>query len=158
MTEVDTTDLFLTNVTNTLRGLQEMVGITEAGKGFREDWADAQWLESLARVIESRNAEEFALGFMAGAPTRLRRIANVLRTNIIGMKMMLIVSEVAEGLESLRKTGYENLEDGNLEEEYADAIIRLLSNSDMLALDTPAAIVAKAEKNNSRPYKHGKEL
>lgn len=74
----------------------------------------------------------------------------------------LMHSELSEALEALRKPGRnyskkipEFLE---VEEELADLVIRLMDWAASEEYDIPAAIVAKTEYNESRPYKHGKEF
>jgi len=67
-------------------------------------------------------------------------------------KLMLIVSEVAEGMEGFRK----NLKDDKLptrmmlEVELADAVIRIFDLAGGIGLDLPGAIVAKLIFNSSR--------
>lgn len=79
-------------------------------------------------------------------------------------KAMLVVTEVAELVEGLRKSepGTIELNDGttltNEEEEVADAIIRLLDYAAQYKLRIGEAILAKMAKNEGRPYKHGKEF
>ena len=71
--------------------------------------------------------------------------------NAIGNRLMMIVGEVAEAHESLRK-----LETTNFVEELADVMIRLADLCGGLDLDLEDAIIKKMAKNKLRPYKHGK--
>ncbi|QLY77823.1 MazG nucleotide pyrophosphohydrolase domain-containing protein [Clostridium intestinale] len=73
--------------------------------------------------------------------------------NAMGNRLMLIVSEVAEAQEALRKSDFENFA-----EELADIVIRVCDLSEGLNIDLEQEIVKKIEKNKSRPYKHGKEF
>lgn len=71
-------------------------------------------------------------------------------------RLMLIVSELAEGLEGVR-TGNFSIEpkSGGLGEELADACIRIFDLAHSLDIDLEEAITKKHEYNKSRPYRHG---
>ena len=69
----------------------------------------------------------------------------------IGEALMLIVTELAEGMEAYRKQ-----DDANFREEMADTFIRLFDLCGGLGIDIEAEIMKKCEKNKTRPYKHGK--
>lgn len=71
----------------------------------------------------------------------------------ISQRLMLIVSEVSEALEALRKK-----DKSNFEEEIADVAIRLADLCGGMDIDLEAEIQKKMEKNKNRPYKHGKEF
>lgn len=77
----------------------------------------------------------------------------------VGEKFMLIVSEVSEAMEADRK----NLDSDKIpaftgvEEELADAIIRILDFSQQNGLRLADAIIAKMQYNLTRPYMHGKK-
>lgn len=85
-------------------------------------------------------------GWYADVKTGLPKEINV------GEKLMLIVSEVAEGMEAHRK----NLNDdklphrNGLEVELADALIRILDLSGHLNLDIGGAVIEKLAYNASR--------
>ncbi len=64
---------------------------------------------------------------------------------------MLIVTELAEAMESHRVQN-----DENFKEEIADTFIRLFDLCGGLNIDIQKEIEKKAKKNKSRPYKHGK--
>jgi NTP pyrophosphatase (non-canonical NTP hydrolase) len=77
-------------------------------------------------------------------------------------KIMLVVTELAELVEGLRKPP-ETKFDGNAcytneEEEVADAIIRLLDYAGAYGLRIGEALCAKMTKNEGRPFRHGKEF
>lgn len=72
---------------------------------------------------------------------------------LISTRLMLIVSELGEAQESLRKN---NL--SNFQEELADVAIRLADLCGGLDIDLEAEIIKKMEKNKVRPYKHGKQF
>lgn len=72
---------------------------------------------------------------------------------VIATKLMLIVTEVAEAMEAIRKEGF-----GNLGEELADVVIRVADLSGALGIDLGGEIETKALRNSIRPYMHGKVL
>jgi NTP pyrophosphatase (non-canonical NTP hydrolase) len=71
--------------------------------------------------------------------------------------LMLTVSELAEGMEGLRK----DLPDDHMPQfkmiecELADAMIRILDHSHAFGYRVPEAMLAKMEYNKNRPHKHG---
>jgi NTP pyrophosphatase (non-canonical NTP hydrolase) len=77
----------------------------------------------------------------------------VVKNAFRAQKLMLIVSELSEGLEGLRHGDW-----SNFKEELADVAIRLGDLSGGLSIDLETEIAAKMDKNSKRPYKHGKEF
>ena len=76
-----------------------------------------------------------------------------------GEMLMLMVSELAEALEALREGNPpdDKLPDfSSFEVELADVIIRIMDLAAARDLRIGAAILAKVEFNQTRPYKHGK--
>ena len=77
----------------------------------------------------------------------------VTRPHVVGEKLMLIVSEVAEAMEGHRK----GLQDDKLphrpmiEVELADAVIRIADLAGALGLDLGGAIAEKLSFNSVRP-------
>lgn len=69
----------------------------------------------------------------------------------LGEALMLVVTELAEAMESYRVQ-----DDANFREELADTFIRLLDLCGGLDIDITQEIITKTEKNKQRPYKHGK--
>lgn len=75
------------------------------------------------------------------------------RPHVVGEKLMLVVSEVAEAMEGHRKS----LADDKLphrpmiEVELADAVIRIADLAGALGLDLGGAIAEKLAFNSSRP-------
>lgn len=83
----------------------------------------------------------------------------------IGEKLMLVVCEVAEAMEEVRKVGFDPSQiyyvDGKPEGfpiELADAVIRICDVAGELAVPLKEAIDIKMEYNEGRPYLHGKTL
>jgi len=72
-------------------------------------------------------------------------------------QMMMIVSEVVEAMEALRK----NMDPAEMSDEFADIIIRTLdlyagmTEAGYMSKSLDLAIKEKMEKNFSRPRKHG---
>lgn len=76
-----------------------------------------------------------------------------------GEKIALIHGELSEGLEFLRKGNGPSdkiPEFLGIEEELADAVIRIMNFAEARKLRLAEAIVAKNQYNHGRPYKHGK--
>lgn len=83
-------------------------------------------------------------------------------------KIALMHSELSEALETIRdgapirpnQAMSEKLEKRYtlLEEELADALIRILDFCGHYNLDIGGAVMAKLKYNESRPYKHGREI
>ena len=69
----------------------------------------------------------------------------------IGEALMLIVTELAEAMESYRVEDHDNFR-----VEIADTFIRLFDLCGGLNIDIAKEIEKKAAKNKKRPYKHGK--
>ena len=69
----------------------------------------------------------------------------------MGEMLMLIVTEIAEAMES-----YRNRNEENFREEIADTFIRLFDLCGGLKIDIEKEILKKMKKNQLRPYKHGK--
>lgn len=83
--------------------------------------------------------------------------------NVLGNKLMLVVGELSEAHESIRKQGLDAMcekpiDITALEEEFADVFIRLMDTGKKLGMDLGRAIVLKAKYNDTRPYKHGKKF
>lgn len=77
-----------------------------------------------------------------------------------GEAFMLIVSELVEGFEGVRK----DLMDDHLparrmeEVELADAVIRIMDYAAGFHLDVAGAVLEKMEYNKKRPFMHGKKF
>ena len=67
--------------------------------------------------------------------------------------LMLCVTELSEAMEEYRNPdGFNTF---LFTEELADTIIRIFDMAGGLELDLPELILAKMEKNKTRPYRHG---
>ena len=121
----------------------------------------AAGLNALARDIndwavrkgfwESTNYEQAAVAWGNAAGDKIRLLNKT-------TKIMLVVTELAELVEGLRKPGEGMGDFSNEEEEVADAIIRLLDYAGAYGLRIGEALCAKMAKNEGRPYRHGKEF
>jgi len=75
-----------------------------------------------------------------------------------GERMALIHAEISEALEALREgnpSSNKIMEFSNLEEELADAVIRIMDYAFGKDLDVAGAILAKIEYNKDREFMHG---
>ena len=78
-----------------------------------------------------------------------------------GERMALIHAEISEALEALRDdnpTSNKIMEYSSVEEELADAVIRIMDYAFGKDLDIAGAIKAKIEYNESREFMHGKSF
>lgn len=106
-------------------------------KGFWEDWNRVQIFKNMVINISSDGERQTHIDI----------------NNAIATRLMLIVSELGEALEALRK------DDGdNFAEELADVVIRVCDLAGGLSIDLENEIEQKMRRNESRPYKHGKEF
>ncbi len=93
---------------------------------------------------------------LLGHPALTLEQRNFIRTLWMSNRLMLIVSELAEGLEGIRHGNLSSEpKSGGLGEELADAQIRLVDLAEDIELDLEAAVIAKAAFNLLREYKHG---
>ena len=68
-------------------------------------------------------------------------------------KIMLVVTELGEAAEAVRKHDMENFS-----EELADTLIRIYDICGRMDIDLGKAIAEKMAVNEGRPYKHNKEI
>lgn len=140
---------------NAITKMAHDAGENSGSKGFHRDWDLASELEALGPKL-NLSAENIAI---------LNEAANALRLNVIGMKLMLTVSELGEALESLRDTGImygpynvpHLAGDGNFGEELADAVIRIGDLAHITGVTLGEEVHQKMKKNSTRPKMHGKK-
>ena len=106
-----------------------------------------------AEITRTRIAKGFA------TPDHLN-ICPTCKQSPMMAKLMLIVTEVAEAAEELRKVVV-TPEDHTIQlqkfgEEMADQIIRICDVTGALGVDIAAIVAAKMAKNAARPPRHGK--
>jgi NTP pyrophosphatase (non-canonical NTP hydrolase) len=83
------------------------------------------------------------------------------RPRSAGEALMLVVTEVAETMEAIRAGSSKSDKIqafSRVEEELADAVIRILDFAGGHGLDLEGVVVAKMRYNASRPYRHGGKL
>ena len=94
-----------------------------------------------------------------GWGTNLSRIPENVNDRNVGEALMLMTSELAEGMEAHRK----GLKDDHLPEydglhvELADCMIRIFDFCGAHKINIGDIIQAKLKYNASRPFKHGKK-
>lgn len=120
-----------------IRELVEIAHSNAKEKGFWEDWERIQDFRNLAINISPDGENQ----------------ADIDANNAIATRLMLIVSEVSEALEALRKDNRDNFA-----EELADVVIRVCDLAGGLEIDLEKEILNKIERNKDRPYKHGKKF
>ena len=79
----------------------------------------------------------------------------------VGEVLMLVVTELAEAMEAYRSGNGESEKIPGftkIEEELADAVIRILDYAGGASLDLEGALQAKMAYNETRPYRHGGKL
>lgn len=127
--------------------LQRVIGQTNRDKGFRDDWELA------------RDLERYQDGDIVTADTIVffANVAQALRTNIIGMKLALIHSEVSEMLEHVRDHGAGPAMQEKFGEEGVDVLIRTLDTLDMAGIAPGQILEAKMRFNKTRDHMHGRK-
>lgn len=113
------------------------------------------FIRSLRAVADQCFMGSESKGFWNDDPT----VGTVLQQYYDTTKLMLVVTEIAEAVEGLRHGNPKSdkiPEFSAVEEELADAFIRMADLWHKRGWRVPEAIVAKLAYNASRPHKHGK--
>lgn len=109
-------------------------------------------LNELAKIIHDNATEK---GFYDNIQLTLSNCCGSERKNhlntFICQQLILIVSEVCEAVDALRKE-----DSPNFREEIADTVIRLFDLSAFLNIDIDEEITDKMEKNKTRGRLHNK--
>ena len=84
--------------------------------------------------------------------------SKAIKDAFIAQKLALIMSEVGEALEAMRKNRYGIGEKDTFEDELADAVIRILDLCGEMKIDLDAQMAWKMAYNAQREAKHGKEF
>jgi len=125
---------FLTNETTDILTDEITENTNSLGKSLNE-------IATIAKKIGE--AKQF------DTPTHLETRENRILMN---EKLMLVVTEVAEACQSLRKLDYLNMES-----ELADILIRVFTLCGCLGINIDEKVSEKLKINMERPIKHGKD-
>lgn len=147
--------------------------INELSKQIHEDNVAKGFWEERTEIPKIMNtARSRVFGWPVFSQTQIAFIQHA----ILSQQLMLVVSEIGEAQEALRKDRRADLaafdasiESGNdfrsafhahvkdtFEDEVADAIIRLMDSAGGSEMDLGRHIMLKLQYNQSRPHKHGK--
>lgn len=91
-------------------------------------------------------------GFYTPSGIGNKEMWSVTEGDVMLGKLMLIVTEISEAAEAVRKVDYRNFA-----EELADATIRILDIAATTGIDLEAEIRTKMRINRDRPKGHGKK-
>jgi len=105
------------------------------------------------KVIEIVHENADKHGFWRDIESIVDPLENNAMNNAITTRIMLIVCELAEATEGLRKNDAQNFN-----EELADVAIRLFDLCGGLGINLEEEITKKMAINADRPYKHGKSF
>lgn len=111
-------------------------------------YMESQLTDALCRFAAYTAEINTSKGFCTSPP------ANT--TEIIA-QIMLVVTELSEAVEGLRKDLMDDKVPSRrmVEVELADALIRLLNISQWCGYDIAGAAIEKSRYNETRPYRHG---
>lgn len=147
--------------------VQELINLCEQLEGRKvKSWEHDQTAAALNALAKDIFDWAVAKGFWE-VPREMKRDPSAQGVLLQkSTKIMLVVTELAELVEGLRKPVLATIAhpEGagpaytNEEEEVADAIIRLLDYAGAYGLRIGEALCAKMAKNEGRPYRHGKEF
>lgn len=101
------------------------------------------------------NLEDTAIEYIG---TSECAIVKATKDAFIAQKLALIMSEVGEALEAMRKNRYGIGQKDTFEDELADAVIRIADLCGEMNIDLDAQIAWKMAYNSQREAKHGKEF
>ena len=144
----------------TMFNLASSIHLNAVTKGF--------WLDEKILILMQNYFNEGVIN----DPVKYKTMADDF---IISRKIMLVVTELGESIETLRTNrkadlkafeesegdrilAFENYVKDSFGDELADAIIRLLDIAVYKGLNMDKHIAYKMEYNAERPYKHGKEF
>ena len=135
-----------------LNNLAERVYKNNKEKGFWEERdkfnnLSQQWISKIYSYNVNESFSEEA---------EAERINKALKSE----SLMLIVSELSEALEAIRKDTMDDklTEHKGEDVELVDALIRILDYAGGYGIDLDTILEKKLKYNNQRPYKHGKSF
>lgn len=145
---------------------------TSEDHGFHDDWKAAAFLEKLGLWLADSGYRlgeiDADLGLESEDGQRdvgeyVIQIAQMLRNNYLGTRLLLVITEISEAAEALRSEGADGLLNGgagsaNFQEELADAIIRIGDTNGIVRGIIGDRMLQKMAVNRDRPHKHGRQL
>lgn len=143
-------------ITTRLDGLAAAVFEMMDKNGFWDQTKPVKMLENIMASYlpgQETTQEEYE-GISEGVVQAIKRLEPEIKL----AKHMLVITEVAECSEGVRKPGpSDHIPEFTLEEEeMVDALVRLLDYCGKYNLRLGACFLAKMRFNGTRPYKHGK--
>lgn len=126
-----------------------LLSALDAYQEYISDWARAKGFWTLSEELQRVRDGQASLE----SKQALERLVK-------SQKLMLVVSELGECLEGLRKPYDSDKIPGfsNEVEELADVVIRILDYAGHFNMPLAEAIIAKMRVNEGRPYRHGKNF
>jgi NTP pyrophosphatase (non-canonical NTP hydrolase) len=126
-----------------------------------DQYLDAQAIDNLSMSIYRDNVNKgFWEELSKLSSIENKEIKDIARRAWLNEKLLLVVTELSEGVEAIRKNlQSDHLENrSGIEEEVADTIIRLLDFCGGTGVKIGEVIFEKLEYNRSREFKHGKKF
>ena len=138
----------------------EAVHKTSTEKGFWEDYDTVKKLLPEGSTIRSAVQRAFISQKLMLTVSELSEAMEAQRTNHRAdrLKFDHQMAEIEDGDEFAVKTVFENTIKNSIEDELADALIRICDLAGKLGVDLDWHVQRKMEYNGARPYMHGKKF
>lgn len=143
-------------------GIMHMVGLTGPGPDTGESMILKEGMDNLAEKAHATarekgfwDHEDLLCPVDPSEPRYTPTEPSVSNPSIVMEKLCLIHTEVSEASEAWRDTAAPS---GAMEEELADAIIRILDLAAACGYSMDTAVRAKMTKNLDRPHMHGRKM
>ncbi len=139
--------------------VRDAVHKTSTDKGFWKDYDDAKDILPLGD-LRSAVQRAFISQKIMLTVSELSEAMEAQRTNHRAdkLKFEYQMVEIEEGDEFAAKTVFENTIKNSIEDELADALIRICDLAGKMGVDLDWHVQRKMEYNGARPYMHGKNF